>query len=140
MIRRPPRFTRTDTLFPYTSLFRSLAHRDPGRRLFHAARRQRDAGREEAARRGARSGRRDVARARAGAACRGKGQGAGRSRARRRSLRRGGYGRRSRIEAERTGAAFRERSARVEEQTSELQTLIRLKTAGYFQKENKKYV
>src|SRR3546814_11838615 len=23
MIRRPPRFTRTDTLFPYTSLFRS---------------------------------------------------------------------------------------------------------------------
>src|SRR3546814_5656594 len=25
MIRRPPRSTRTDTLFPYTSLFRSLA-------------------------------------------------------------------------------------------------------------------
>src|SRR3546814_2944216 len=25
MIRRPPRFTRTDTLFPYTTLFRSLA-------------------------------------------------------------------------------------------------------------------
>src|SRR3546814_2714768 len=24
MIRRPPRSTRTDTLFPYTSLFRSL--------------------------------------------------------------------------------------------------------------------
>src|SRR3546814_9156039 len=24
MIRRPPRFTRTDTLFPYTTLFRSL--------------------------------------------------------------------------------------------------------------------
>src|SRR3546814_21197125 len=23
MIRRPPRFTRTDTLFPYTTLFRS---------------------------------------------------------------------------------------------------------------------
>src|SRR3546814_8354659 len=37
MIRRPPRSTRTDTLFPYTTLFRSvdsLAHRlqqrDPG--------------------------------------------------------------------------------------------------------------
>src|SRR3546814_18466228 len=24
MIRRPPRFTRTDTLFPYTTLFRSI--------------------------------------------------------------------------------------------------------------------
>src|SRR3546814_3217230 len=28
MIRRPPRSTRTDTLFPYTTLFRSLAKRD----------------------------------------------------------------------------------------------------------------
>src|SRR3546814_2173839 len=27
MIRRPPRSTRTDTLFPYTTLFRSLACR-----------------------------------------------------------------------------------------------------------------
>src|SRR3546814_7534577 len=26
MIRRPPRSTRTDTLFPYTTLFRSGAH------------------------------------------------------------------------------------------------------------------
>src|SRR3546814_17504968 len=26
MIRRPPRATRTDTLFPYTTLFRSLVH------------------------------------------------------------------------------------------------------------------
>src|SRR3546814_11940749 len=26
MIRRPPRSTRTDTLFPYTTLFRSHAH------------------------------------------------------------------------------------------------------------------
>src|SRR3546814_7273396 len=33
MIRRPPRSTRTDTLFPYTTLFRSIqgrARRDPG--------------------------------------------------------------------------------------------------------------
>src|SRR3546814_1921620 len=30
MIRRPPRSTRTDTLFPYTTLFRSEAHL-PGR-------------------------------------------------------------------------------------------------------------
>src|SRR3546814_7080240 len=28
MIRRPPRSTRTDTLFPYTTLFRSAARRD----------------------------------------------------------------------------------------------------------------
>src|SRR3546814_7784655 len=28
MIRRPPRSTRTDTLFPYTTLFRSPARRD----------------------------------------------------------------------------------------------------------------
>src|SRR3546814_4121857 len=29
MIRRPPRSTRTDTLFPYTTLFRSTAERYP---------------------------------------------------------------------------------------------------------------
>src|SRR3546814_13419064 len=28
MLRRPPRSTRTDTLFPYTTLFRSAAQRD----------------------------------------------------------------------------------------------------------------
>src|SRR3546814_16178484 len=28
MIRRPPRSTRTDTLFPYTTLFRSASHSD----------------------------------------------------------------------------------------------------------------
>src|SRR3546814_21186278 len=31
MIRRPPRSTRTDTLFPYTTLFRSLAAHVPQR-------------------------------------------------------------------------------------------------------------
>src|SRR3546814_11893960 len=30
MIRRPPRSTRTDTLFPYTTLFRSLVDRAAG--------------------------------------------------------------------------------------------------------------
>src|SRR3546814_17644860 len=35
MIRRPPRSTRTDTLFPYTTLFRSFgALDDRGRALF----------------------------------------------------------------------------------------------------------
>src|SRR3546814_2068593 len=33
MIRRPPRSTRTDTLFPYTTLFRSLEHVDALQRL-----------------------------------------------------------------------------------------------------------
>src|SRR3546814_8111687 len=28
MIRRPPRSTRTDTLFPYTTLFRSFTEKD----------------------------------------------------------------------------------------------------------------
>src|SRR3546814_12253519 len=32
MIRRPPRSTRTDTLFPYTTLFRSCARPHPHRR------------------------------------------------------------------------------------------------------------
>src|SRR3546814_4503876 len=36
MIRRPPRSTRTDTLFPYTTLFRSCARK---RRPYHPARR-----------------------------------------------------------------------------------------------------
>src|SRR3546814_20215646 len=30
MIRRPPRSTRTDTLFPYTTLFRSIGEVKPG--------------------------------------------------------------------------------------------------------------
>src|SRR3546814_13542117 len=34
MIRRPPRSTRTDTLFPYTTLFRSIATDEhPARRV-----------------------------------------------------------------------------------------------------------
>src|SRR3546814_4369940 len=32
MIRRPPRSTRTDTLFPYTTLFRSIVLQLPARR------------------------------------------------------------------------------------------------------------
>src|SRR3546814_2101089 len=33
MIRRPPRSTRTDTLFPYTTLFRSLYMSPPNRAI-----------------------------------------------------------------------------------------------------------
>src|SRR3546814_3053048 len=36
MIRRPPRSTRTDTLFPYTTLFRSRGSRKHSRALRHA--------------------------------------------------------------------------------------------------------
>src|SRR3546814_18484528 len=42
MIRRPPRSTRTDTLFPYTTLFRSGSSR---RRLRRRAERRASAGR-----------------------------------------------------------------------------------------------
>src|SRR3546814_6688894 len=41
MIRRPPRSTRTDTLLPYTTLFRSRSHRSlkqPGRGDCHGVR------------------------------------------------------------------------------------------------------
>src|SRR3546814_10337608 len=37
MIRRPPRSTRTDTLFPYTTLFRSLLHDSDGLRRLRIA-------------------------------------------------------------------------------------------------------
>src|SRR3546814_19485569 len=49
MIRLPPRSTRTDTLFPYTTLFRSFARRaigradDVGHRLVHVGVGQDDA-------------------------------------------------------------------------------------------------
>src|SRR3546814_21152573 len=36
MKRRPPRFTRTDTLFPYTTLFRSVPHSGGTRRAADA--------------------------------------------------------------------------------------------------------
>src|SRR3546814_17633432 len=38
MIRRPPRPTRTDTLFPYTTLFRSLALAEAGADIAAAGR------------------------------------------------------------------------------------------------------
>src|SRR3546814_9412660 len=44
MIRRPPRSTRTDTLFPYTTLFRSRISLRPRRRqVTHRAGRPRQA-------------------------------------------------------------------------------------------------
>src|SRR3546814_11342752 len=69
MIRRPPRSTRTDTLFPYTTLFRSArggdrvperrraAHRDRHRPLPGAGTRRRSAGGRALRRAGAAGGR-----------------------------------------------------------------------------------
>src|SRR3546814_1572666 len=59
MIRRPPRSTRTDTLFPYTTLFRSHRHPHPvaGRR---PARRDRRLHGPERDRRPSRARARDV--------------------------------------------------------------------------------
>src|SRR3546814_13206621 len=36
MIQRPPRSTRTDTLFPYTTLFRSFIEQDQITQLIHS--------------------------------------------------------------------------------------------------------
>src|SRR3546814_7585406 len=44
MIRRPPRSTRTDTLFPYTTLFRSIAAINPNHIESGGDRRTRDRG------------------------------------------------------------------------------------------------
>src|SRR3546814_14387311 len=44
MIRRPPRSTRTDTLFPYTTLFRSPCLRGPFRRIGRTTQLHRDEG------------------------------------------------------------------------------------------------
>src|SRR3546814_6832189 len=45
MIRRPPRSTRTDTLFPYTTLFRSRAH--PADEYDIEAEQRRDGGKDD---------------------------------------------------------------------------------------------
>src|SRR3546814_2607282 len=54
MIRRPPRSTRTDTLFPYTTLFRSR-HAPQQQRSRHSSQQKmmRDAHRKERRRQGA---------------------------------------------------------------------------------------
>src|SRR3546814_6496720 len=95
MIRRPPRSTRTDTLFPYTTLFRSEHRRHHGRRALRAG-----AGEE---------GPRQAAPGRRG--------GRGLRRTSRRSAGR--------------------RSARSEEHTSELQSLMRISYAVFCLKKKK---
>src|SRR3546814_3088743 len=108
MIRRPPRSTRTDTLFPYTTLFRSPEIRAGARRLGQ------DQGSDEA---------------RPGRDHRGN-QGVGPARPRRRGL-----PDRSEVELHAKGAA--RRPPRSEEHTSELQSLMRISYAVFCLKKKK---
>src|SRR3546814_7517382 len=96
MIRRPPRSTRTDTLFPYTTLFRSGEADRPALSLDQPARRHRQRRCDAAGRRG---------QARPGGAQHGRAQ---------------------------------PRTARSEEHTSELQSLMRISYAVFCLKKKKK--
>src|SRR3546814_7312929 len=101
MLRRPPRSTRTDTLFPYTTLFRSGA-RDPLQALI---------GDDVVRRRGVFLGRRDLRLERIG------------MRGQRRHLR-------CRAGEEQAGADLHGAS-RSEEHTSELRSLMRISYAVF---------
>src|SRR3546814_1607777 len=107
-IRRPPRSTRTDTLFPYTTLFRSDGAAD--HRPFRAGRRDRD-------------GRRDGGRGNARSSYRGGQAGGG---LRSDSPHQDGSRRKRPVP--------RPRGARSEEHTSELQSLMRISYSVFFLK------
>src|SRR3546814_6193307 len=132
MIRRPPRSTRTDTLFPYTTLFRSAA----------ASRRQRAVPPSAAGHQAAAAeihGIPAAGRATGGGIERGR-FGAG-QRAAPRALRTAQADRRRRA----TGVADREveqgrATGRSEEHTSELQALMRISYAVYCLKKKKKKI
>src|SRR3546814_1454298 len=117
MIRRPPRSTRTDTLFPYTTLFRSAADRVRVRAALRLAGR----GRPRTSRRRWAAGGAAAARDRQ---CR--------------SLARGAPGRGDQRDDLRqpvhAGAA-----GRSEEHTSELQSLMRISYAVFCLKNKTKY-
>src|SRR3546814_5014200 len=129
MIRRPPRSTRTDTLFPYTTLFRSQSrfprgvagrrrHAFAGRRPFCPASQRRNARRHDA--------RPDP---RAG----GVGTGAVLAGLERREADR----RNPRRAARRAHAREPPAARRSEEHTSELQSLMRISSAVFCLKKNK---
>src|SRR3546814_6360666 len=112
MIRRPPRSTRTDTLLPYTTLFRSFAVA-AGAELLRAA-----SGNLSLRSRGNRGNRRGAENDRARQA-----EGAGHKRRRR----------------HRAGGADRTLSRRSEEHTSELQSLMRISYAVFCLNKKTKY-
>src|SRR3546814_5541204 len=127
MIRRPPRSTRTDTLFPYTTLFRSSC----GPRRFRLpivpecdhSRSRRDSPRGPRARREPGLGRPAGRRPAGVAAVRPQGQPAGRA---------GGPG------GGDPGVECRGGRLRSEEHTSELQSLMRISYAVFCLKKKKK--
>src|SRR3546814_6045522 len=108
MIRRPPRLTRTDTLFPYTTLFRS----DRARRRAHAPRRRRGSN----SRTGARWGR---------------------SRTPFPAYPTRAFHRNDRVVIPRSPRVARRTAPRSEEHTSELQSLMRISYAVFCLKKTK---
>src|SRR3546814_10004732 len=125
MIRRPPRSTRTDTLFPYTTLFRSRPAGRPGRprRRAHAAGQGAGQG----------HGRKGQERGEAGEVRRQRAAGGGRA----------GAPAPGRLEQQARGAHRAARAAgltarRSEEHTSELQSLMRISYAVFCWKKTNK--
>src|SRR3546814_2339601 len=130
MVRRPPRSTRTDTLFPYTTLFRSRPAAGAPARLGDARRGVRAAGRAPA--RTISTVRRRPARPRTQPRQRG----AAGARSLRRSDRRACAARGVVwLVAGRSGRAAR--GGRSEEHTSELQSLMRISYAVFCLKKKK---
>src|SRR3546814_9253855 len=141
MIRRPPRSTRTDTLFPYTTLFRSALHGAAVRARFRTGE---AADSRAALPRAAGAGRPTGAVARSrwfpahhphAGGCRCAGHNLGRSAARRHHPHATGhrllYDRADRVTAH----------ARSEEHTSELQSLMRISYAVFcLKKKHKNYI
>src|SRR3546814_1182149 len=115
MIRRPPRLTRTDTLFPYTTLFRS-----PGRRLSDASHLALSFPAPQGGARGSARSRAGGFRARGGKRATPPARQPGRL-----------------SSPHRPESAHRPRAARSEEHTSELQSLMRISYAVFCLKKKK---
>src|SRR3546814_10519029 len=119
MIRLPPRSTRTDTLFPYTTLFRSGAHhQSPGLRRLPARTELRSPGVQGRLRRQRAAGHCSIQEGRL-----------------RRSRLRVGVGE---VVERASRCALLGRGPRSEEHTSELQSLMRISYAVFCLKKKKK--
>src|SRR3546814_970671 len=121
MVRRPPRVTRTDTLFPYTTLFRSEQARAYQRYRLGARRRDRGQGAGAAVGAGRLRGRTQVGHRRARALFAGF-----------QPLRTG-----ARAGAAEAGGGVQATARRSEEHTSELQSLMRISYAVFCLKKKK---
>src|SRR3546814_3591778 len=124
MIRRPPRSTRTDTLFPYTTLFRSLRQRQREHGDIQEARGRLAGGNPQ----GGAPGKPDIPHEAGGA-------GVGRRQGNRAHHHGGG---RNYAKIRRPGVAeILRRDLRSEEHTSELQSLMRISYAVFCLKKKK---